>query len=130
MENTMKDDKFDAYIDTPSFASMDEVENLIQPAWDSLREEAKRLLVCRHTPDDKDNEKSSYLQTLRIVRDMIDDAENGLKRARTEKEAKVQYAVLRKLLAWRNEVEEAFYDASIVTAMMYQEEGQPLSWLK
>lgn len=126
----MKDDKYDAYIDTPSFASMDEVEKLIQPAWDSMREDAKNLLARKHSPDDKDDEKSSYLQTLRIVREMIEDAENGLKRARTEKEAKVQYAVLRKLLAWRNEVEEAFYDASIVTAMMYQEEGQPLSWLK
>ena len=40
----MKDDKFDAYLETPSFSSLDEVEKLIQPAWDGLREEAKRLL--------------------------------------------------------------------------------------
>lgn len=126
----MKDDKFDEYIDTPHFSSMEEVEKLIQPAWDALREEAKRLLACRHTPDDKDDEKVSYAHTLKIVRDMIDDAETGLKRARTETEAKVQYAILRTLLAWREEVEEAFYDASVVTAMMSQEEGQPLSWMK
>lgn len=126
----MKDDKFDAYLDTPSFSGMDEVEQLIQPAWDSLREEAKRLLACRHTPDDKDDEKVSYGHTLKIVREMIDNAETGLKRARTETEAKAQYAILRKLLAWRDEVEEAFHDASVITSMMYQESGHPLSWMK
>lgn len=126
----MKDDKFDAYLETPSFFSLDEVERLIQPAWDGLREEAKRLLACRHAPDDKDDEKVSYGHTLKIIRDMIDDAETGMKRARTETEAKVQYAILRKLLAWRDEVEEAYHDTSIITAMMYQEEGHPLSWIK
>ena len=126
----MKDDKFDAYIDTPIFTSMEEVEKLIQPAWNSLHEDAKRLLACRHTPDDKDDEKASYAHTLKIVRDMIEDAEKGLQRARTETEAKVQYAILRKLLAWRDEVEEAYHDTSVITAMMYQEEGHPLSWMK
>lgn len=126
----MKDDKFDACLETPSFSSLEEVERLIQPAWDSLREEAKRLLACRHTPDDKDDEKVSYAHTLKIVRDMIDDAEKDLKRARTETEAKVQYAILRKLLAWRDEAEEAYHDTSVITAMMYQEEGHPLSWMK
>jgi hypothetical protein len=129
MENTMKDDKFEAYIDTPSFTSMAEVDQLVGEVWEALRKEAKRLLACKHTPEDKDDEKVSYGHTLQIVRVMIGDAEKGLKRAKTETEAKVQYAILRKLLAWRDEVEEAFYDASIVTAMMCQEEGQPLSWL-
>lgn len=126
----MKDDNFDAYLATPSFASWDEVERLVSETWGAMREEAKRLLACRHTPEDKDDEKVSYAHTLKIVRDMIEDAEKGLKRARTETEAKVQYAILRKLLAWRDEVEEAFHDASIITAMMYQEEGHPLSWMR
>ena len=126
----MKDNKFDAYLDTPHFDSMEDVEKLVGEVWEALREEAKRLLACRHTPEDKDDEKVSYAHTLKIVRDMIEAAEKGLKRARTETEAKVQYAILRKLLAWRDEVEEAYHDASIITAMMYQEEGPPLSWMK
>lgn len=126
----MKDDKFDDYIDTPHFASMDEVERLIQPAWDSLREEAKRRLACNIDPEDTDNEKVSYHHTVKIIRDMIDDAEADLRRSRTEQEAKVHYAMLRTLLARRDEVEEALHDASVITSMMYQEKGANLSWIK
>lgn len=126
----MKKDKFDDYIDTPYFATMDEVEKLIQPAWDSLREEAKRRLACNANPEDTDNEKVMYHQDVKIIRGMIDDAEAGLRRARTEQEAKVHYAMLRTLLARRDEVEEALHDASVITSMMYQEKGATLSWIK
>lgn len=126
----MKKDKFDDYIDTPHFASMDEVEKLIQPAWDSLREEAKRRLACNIDPEDTDNEKVSYHHTVKIIRGMIEDAEADLRRSRTEQEAKVHYAMLRRLLDWRDEVEDALHDTGIITSMMYQELGNRYAWMK
>lgn len=126
----MKKDKFDEYTDTPYFATMDEVEKLIQPAWDSLREEAKRRLACNIDPEDTDNEKVSYHHTVKIIRGMIEDAEADLRRSRTEQEAKVNYAMLRTLLARRDEVEEAMHDTGIITSMMYQELGNRYAWMK
>lgn len=121
---------FEDFTDIPHFESMKSVEAVVDPVWEACREEAKRLADCGKTGDDKEEEKQALMNMLTIVRKMIGECEDKLKKCFTEEEAKVQYAILCVLRGRRKKLEDAVYSALVISSMMYQEDGETkYSWL-
>lgn len=121
---------FEDFTDIPYFESMEAVEAVVGPVWVAYHEEAKRLVACGKTGDDKDEEKQVLMDMLTIVRRMIGECEDKLKKCFTEEEAKVQFAMLCVLQGRRRKLEDAVYSALVVGSMMYQADGETkYSWL-